>query len=136
MNGRQAIKSYVVDLAWLTSILFLAAVMLGWLLSWWLPNYSLNRLGGFAVIFWLSECLALFLARFPAGTEFVMLRLGGAAFCRTIVPLLLSLTFAWYSRGPLGREDAGPLLVFYGIGAVLGTVLSVRHLQTESPGGG
>ncbi len=132
----RSIKKFIFDFLWFT---------LGWLavsgiamavLTWAVPTYPITRFAIFASIFLFSELLGLILIRLTTGPEFVTLRLGGAAFCRTIVPLLLSLAFAWYSKEPLGRADIVPLLAVYGYGIVLGTVLSVRHLQSESPGGG
>lgn len=134
VTGRR--PQFLIDLAgyWLGWLVLSALISL--ILTVGFPSYSLGRFWSLATIVAGSESGALFLGRFPRGHDFVMLRLGGAAFCRTIVPLLLSLLFAWYSREPLGRADVLPLLAVYGYGLVLGNVLSVRHLQSDSPGVG
>ena len=70
--------------------------------------------------FFSAHVLATIAGIFPTGVDFVQLRLGLAAFCRTILPLLALLLMEHYLIAVLHRQNMLVILSFYFLSLGLG----------------
>ena len=70
--------------------------------------------------FLTAHVLATIAGIFPASVDFVQLRLGLAAFCRTILPLLALLLMEHYLIAVLHRQNMLVILSFYFLSLGLG----------------
>ena len=83
------------------------------------------------LIIWFPMVLALFISEFPRGDEFIFLRIGGATFCRTGMPLLVILLLS-YSRPELLDQMVFLIGSVYAVGLIASILLSVFRLGNPS----
>ena len=80
---------------------------------------------------WFPMVLSLFMSEFPRGDEFIFLRIGGATFCRTGMPLLVILLLS-YSRPELLDQMVFLIGSVYAAGLIASILLSVFRLGNPS----
>jgi hypothetical protein len=71
-------------------------------------------------VFFVAHVLATIAGYLPAGVDYVQLRLGLAAFCRTIFPLLALLLVEQYVIAVLHRQNLFVIASFYFLSLGLG----------------
>ncbi len=82
---------------------------------------------------WWPMILALIVSEYPRGEEFLLLRLAGATFCRTGMPLLVILLLR-YSKPQLVDQMVFTIVSVYAAGLVTSILLSVLKLGNPSQG--
>ena len=80
---------------------------------------------------WFPMVLSLFMSEFPRGDEFIFLRIGGATFCRTGMPLLVILLLS-YSKPELLDQMVFLIGSVYAAGLIASILLSVFRLGNPS----
>jgi hypothetical protein len=106
-------------------------------------GFGLGRLLGVGVdwmlVAWavcaLAAMLALLASCYPRGVEFAMLRLAGGIVCRTVLPMALVVWGFKFRDPPVRPADVLILVLFYLVGLVADSVLSVRLIHLPSCGG-
>lgn len=123
--GRAVLILVAVELV-LLGIGFGLGQLLGVGVSWTLLSWAICG---------LAALLALVASCFPRGVEFAMLRLAGGVVCRTVLPMGLVLWGFKLREPPVGPADVLVLVLFYLVGLVADSVLSVQLLQKSGPDG-
>ncbi|MEM7782090.1 MAG: hypothetical protein AAF623_01965 [Planctomycetota bacterium] len=73
--------------------------------------------------------ISLILKEFPRGSDFVMVRLGSATFCRTGIPLLIIILLDYFGILKLESKALGFLSVFYIVGFSVAICISVTPFR-------
>ena len=111
-------------------ILVALATAVAWFLANWLGGQSLSILDAVTVglVIGLPMGLSVVVSEYPRGVEFVFLRLAGATFCRTGLPLLAILLLSYSDSDWLDRLVF--LVIFvYAVGFLTSVLLSVLRLN-------
>jgi hypothetical protein len=109
---------------------FLAAILQSTVID--TPATPINALVVFLTI-WFPMILGLLASELPRGEEFIFIRMGGATFCRTGMPLLVILLLR-YSIPDLVDQVVFMIVFVYAVGFIASVLLSVFRLG-RSPGG-
>ena len=96
------------------------------------PATPINALVVFLTI-WIPMILGMLASELPRGEEFIFIRMGGATFCRTGMPLLVILLLR-YSIPDLVDQVVFMIVFVYAVGFIASVLLSVFRLG-HSPGG-
>lgn len=83
----------------------------------------------FLVVF-VAMMSGLIAAEIPRGTDFILMRLAVATFCRTGFPLLVILVAARYSNDPLEMSTFGYFAAYYLFGFPASVALSVLVISS------
>ncbi len=100
-----------------------------------LSQTPVTLLHGLFVFFmiWIPMILGLIASEVPRGDDFIFIRMGGATFCRTGMPLLVILLFV-YSIPELVDHVVFMIVFVYATGFITSVLLSVFRLG-HSPAG-
>ena len=96
------------------------------------PATGFTGLVVFSII-WGPMMLGLLASEFPRGDDYIFVRMGGATFCRTGMPLLVILLLM-YSNPDLVGQIVVMVVAVYAVGFIASVLLSVFRLG-HSPDG-
>ena len=118
----------------LTLVIVLATFFSG-LLQNFFSQTDVTLALGFLVFFtiWGPMMLGLIASELPRGDDYIFIRMGGATFCRTGMPLLVILLFV-YSIPELVDRVVFMIVLVYAAGFITSVLLSVFRLG-HSPAG-
>ena len=89
------------------------------------------------MIAWLvcavSTLAAHVAAEFPRGVAYVLVRTMSGMAARTVLPLLMAIWGLYLTEPPMEREIVFVLVLFYLVGLVADSVLSVKRVQAQMP---
>ena len=95
----------------------------------WLSSTPVTLFHGLFVFFmiWVPMLLGLIASEFPRGDDYLLMRMGGATFCRTGMPLLVILLFV-YSIPELVDHVVFMIVFVYAAGFITSVLLSLFRL--------
>lgn len=131
MLQQEGVKGTIVRSLFVFAITVIAAAA-GWILG----NFTgmsgqLTDLAIVVAAIGLPMVVGVFASEYPPGVEFVFLRMAGATFCRTGLPLLVVLLLNYANPEWIDRQIL-PIVFAYAGGFIASVLLSVFRLHATS----